>query len=123
MASEQFNAILEALNNVYQARTYKIEVKLPLAEEVVMCAREVMWKLEGDRVVGREPGSFHASLIETLCRADPDNLHRAMYAFPAMTMVVRCYKQMPDGVELLRVIAAGLEDFPEQPAPGTPKGN
>ena len=119
----EMSMILEALNSVYQARSYKVEVKLPLAEELVMCAREVMWKLDSDRVHGQEPGSFHASLIETLCLADPENLHRAMYAFPAMALVVRCYKQMPGGVELLRVIAAGLPDSPEQPAPGTPKGN
>lgn len=53
-----------------------------------------------------EPGGFMQSLVQTIVKADLDNVARLAEAFPAATVAVRFIQTDPDGVA---VVQAALE--------------
>lgn len=58
---------------------------------------------------GPEPGGFVTALIETLTKADSENLKRAALAWPGYAMAVGTYKNDLDGVRWLRLRASNQE--------------
>ena len=132
---DEFMSSLEALtgrpdfidraNDLVRNAEFTVPVQLPAVEELIAATREVLWQLDGDHVLGMEPGGFHSHLITAMCHADLENLVRFAASFPAHTTVVHTYKFIPDGVDTLRSMA----DYPFPQAPddnrssGTPKGN
>ncbi len=132
---DEFMARLEALsgrpdfidraNDIVREAEFTVPVQLPTVEELIAATREVLWHLDGDHVLGMEPGGFHAYLITAMCHADQENLTRFAASFPAMTTVVHTYKFDPNGVTILRSMAD--YPFPKTPddnrSSGTPKGN
>lgn len=56
---------------------------------------------------GYRPGSFFATLIVLMARADPRNLDRLAVAFPDYARAVRLAKDTPGGMTELRTIAGG----------------
>ncbi len=88
-----------------------VEIDFPTAAEFAMAARHVLWRLDGDRELGLEPGGFITLLIDAMCHADFPNLQRLALAFPAYATAVSAYKGLiPDdsadeGIAAIRTMA------------------
>jgi len=55
---------------------------------------------------GMEPGGFTTKLIEAALVADLGNLERLSRGFEGLIAAVQVYKTLPNGVDVLREIAA-----------------
>lgn len=53
-----------------------------------------------------EPGGFVKALIEAALLADDSNKERLERGFEGLVSAVRVYKELPNGIEMLRAIAA-----------------
>lgn len=105
----------------YQGATVMVPLKLPDQSDVREAAQWVLFVLDGDHEVGKEPGGFFTDLIRTACHADPENTAKLALGFPALITAVDIYKNKPDGVETLRRLASKTPAT--QPGDGfSPKG-
>lgn len=57
--------------------------------------------------LGTPPGPFLRDLILLLCHADEDNFRRLTRGFPDVATAVSLYKNVPDGIEILKERARG----------------
>lgn len=79
-----------------------------LAESVTpTIAAQVLWHFEGPAPPSLKPGSFIASLIDTIAHADPTNQARLALGFPGYVMAVSWAQNFADGIGELRAIARG----------------
>jgi hypothetical protein len=95
-----------------------VRVTVPRVEDFIWAAAEVLWVLDGDRIVGIEPGHFHAKLIDAMAFADMENLAKLAVGFPSLAVAVRQYKFEEGGVERLRKMAYLAHKTPDADSAG-----
>lgn len=104
---EMADALIQMVLGDLRGNTY--EVVIPTAREFVTAAKHILWVVEGDRTLGEEPGSFIASLIDTMMRADEFHRGRLARVYPHYAAHVHMYKTNPDGPRSMRAIATLLD--------------
>lgn len=106
----------------FDGAVVNVNIKMPTRTDITDAAQWVLYLLDGDHEVGKEPGGFYTDLIRAACHADHENLALLALGFGAVVTAVDMYKNQEGGVETLRRLASKTPDV--QPDAGfSPKGN
>lgn len=106
----------------FDGAVVNVNITLPTHTDIVSAAQWVLYLLDDDHEVGKEPGGFYTDLIRAACHADRQNLALLGLGFGAIVTAVDMYKNQEGGVEILRRLASKTPDV--QPDAGfSPKGN
>lgn len=74
-------------------------------------AAHVLYVLSTGEDAAMEPGGFTTKLIEAALSADQSNMERLERGFEGLISAVRAYKELPDGLTLLRKTAMAGTPF------------